>query len=149
MERKTACVTGASGAIGKRIVKHLLEKGLRVNVLSRKNTVNRDNGVFSFQGDLGGDIDLTPFLNGADYLFHCAGEISDPSKMHAINVEGTRKIFEASKNVGLKYFCHISSAGVVGKTEKKLVDEECPCNPTNTYEKSKYLAEQKIGRAHV
>jgi len=49
----------------------------------------------------------------------------------------------ASKS-GVEYLCHLSSAGVVGKTYTKHVKEDTTCNPRNLYEHSKWTAEQIV-----
>jgi nucleoside-diphosphate-sugar epimerase len=45
---------------------------------------------------------------------------------------------------GVRYFCHLSSVGVVGKTNFAWVNEETPCNPQNTYERTKWEAERLV-----
>jgi nucleoside-diphosphate-sugar epimerase len=40
----------------------------------------------------------------------------------------------------------MSSVGVVGKTDHRVVDESTPCNPTNQYEASKYAAEKIVSQ---
>ncbi len=141
MNKKIVCVTGASGMIGKRIVSNLVSQGLHVRILSfRKNAVRV--GIESFTGDLGRASTLVGFLDGANCLFHCAGELNDIKKMQRVNVDGTKNLFELALKSNLQYFCHISSAGVIGNTSLQWVDERAPCNPQNEYERTKHNAEQ-------
>jgi nucleoside-diphosphate-sugar epimerase len=125
--------------IGRRIVLKLLERGCQVRVLTRGVYVNKDVQIFK-AGLSEGDI-LEKFICGADMVFHCAAELKDESKMREVNVFGTEKIVNLVRKHKVKYFCHMSSAGVVGSTRQEWVDEFTPCNPQNTYERTKLEAE--------
>jgi hypothetical protein len=47
------------------------------------------DSVMVFEGDLTScDVDLRPLVADTDVLFHCAGEIRDPARMNALQVEG-------------------------------------------------------------
>lgn len=137
-----ACVTGASGMIGGRIVKRLLALGYTVRVLSRKN-INIP-GTELFSGDLANEQLLQKFLAKADMLFHSAAELNDENKMYAVNVKGTERILGIAEEAQIKYLCHISTCGVVGRTTQTLVDEQCSCQPENAYENSKWEAEKLV-----
>jgi nucleoside-diphosphate-sugar epimerase len=135
----TACVTGASGMIGRRIVQKLLARGCRVRVLTRRNYVNKDVQVFN--AGLTDQVPLEEFICGADMVFHCAAELKDESKMQEINVLGTEIIMKLVAQHCVAYFCYLSSAGVVGRTTHAWVGESTPCRPQNTYERTKFAAE--------
>lgn len=139
-----ACVTGASGMIGRRIVEKLLDRGYQIRVLTRRPY--RSKSVRVFTGSLGDNLLLDEFISGADMVFHCAAELHDESKMRAVNVDGTRRITELIEKHHVKYFCHLSSAGVVGRTSQICVDEATPCQPQNAYERTKLEAESMAGR---
>lgn len=139
-DQTTACVTGATGMIGARIVQGLLAAGVRVKVLSRKNK-GTDPRAQLVQGDLLDADAVRYFLEGADLLFHCAAELRDKEKMWQVNVQGTELLVAQARKVKPDYFCLLSSAGVVGETDQLLVDEGTPCNPQNEYEKSKLASE--------
>lgn len=138
-----ACVTGASGIIGSKIVGQLLRRGYRVRILTRKCELKSDELEIVY-GELENEKILKEFLNNADLLFHCAGELYDEQKMWEVNVRGTERLMRLIPGSGIKYFCHISSVGVIGKTSIEYVDEETECNPVNLYEKSKWAAEQIV-----
>jgi nucleoside-diphosphate-sugar epimerase len=140
-----ACVTGATGKIGSKIVQQLLDKGFIVNVLSRSEKYF-DNRVKHFKGDLENKNTLYKFVHNADLLFHCAAELYDPQKMVDVNVKGTEHLLDAAKNNEINYLCYISSAGVVGLTNDKIVDENTSCNPITTYEKTKWEAEKLVAK---
>ena len=137
------CITGASGMIGRRIFRKLSDMGYHVKVLTRQSAY-ADSRAEVITGDICDFNTVKLFLENAEIVFHCAGELNDQSKMWAVNVKGTENLFNAASKSTVKYFCHMSSAGVIGKFSGKLVDEGTPCTPMNQYEKSKYAAEKIV-----
>ena len=154
MDKKVmiAGVTGGTGVVGRKIVSRLLAQGYRVRVLSRMGA-GSDGRVEYFHGGLQDEDVLKRFVSGTRLVFHCAAELNDASRMWEVNVEGTRRLLRLVAESDCRYFCHLSSAGVVGRTNVKWVDEETPCDPQNVYEKSKWAAEQLaaqgLGRCSV
>ena len=140
-EKDIACVTGATGIVGNRIVRLLLENEYVVRVATRKKRYMHSNADI-YTGEIADEQFLDEFIAGGDLVFHCAAELSDKSKMWDVNVEGTRKILKTAKNHKIRFFCHMSTAGVVGRTNIKWVDETAKCRPQNDYEKSKWEAEK-------
>lgn len=138
-ENKIACVTGSTGMIGNLIMKQLLACGHEVRILTRRDYFAP--GVEVHKADLSNSPELESFIRGADMVFHCAAELKDESIMHTVNVQGTKNITKLIESHQVGYFCHLSSAGVVGKTSEIWVDEDTPCNPQNKYEASKLEAE--------
>ncbi len=139
---RVACVTGATGMIGRRIVKRLLSARYHVRILSRRRC--EDCEIEVFNAGLSDSAIVDEFVRGADVLFHCAAELHDESAMWATNVVGTNVLWEASQKYRIKHFCHLSSAGVVGRTSLDIVDEDSPCQPQNLYELTKLEAERIV-----
>ncbi len=145
MKNKIACVTGASGMVGRRIVEQLIQEGYKVRVLNRQKWfILKDVDVFI--GGLEDEAILKQFVSGADYMYHCAAELKDEIRMRAVNIEGTQKLIETTQNSTIKHFLYLSSAGVVGVTKEKNVHEDTPCNPLTTYERTKWEAENFVNR---
>lgn len=140
---KIACVTGASGMVGNKIVQRLTSQGCKVRVLSRSKLFNEPD-VELFRGGLEDEEVLKSFLSNAHLLFHCAAELNDESKMWDVNVLGTKQLLRIVKESNLQFLCYLSSAGVVGRTNVKWVNEETACEPQNAYEQSKWAAEQLV-----
>lgn len=134
-------VTGSTGRIGRHIVEQLVCMGYRVRVLQRKLSVVSSDKVEVVHGDLASDEVLCQLLKGASVVFHCAAELHDSSKMQKVNVIGTERLSKLSSEAGILAFCHMSSAGVVGPSRLRWIDESSPCAPENTYEKTKWRAE--------
>jgi nucleoside-diphosphate-sugar epimerase len=143
---KIASVTGASGMIGRKIVRRLISDGYQVRALDIRLDF-KDPKIESFRGDIGDEQVLKPFLQDADLVFHCAAELRDESRMWDVNVAATQKLVDLIEAADVEYFCHLSSAGVVGRTKVQWVDEETECNPQNTYERTKWEAEQIVARS--
>lgn len=137
------CVTGATGLIGWRIVDQLVKRGARVRVLTRSKWHGASK-VEVFHGSLLNDETLNRFVDGAEYVFHCAAEIRDHSTMWRTNVDGTERLLRRAEHSGVRLFCHLSSVGVIGRTTLREVDEDTPCSPQNDYESSKLTAEQVV-----
>lgn len=140
-----ASVTGASGMVGSKIVDLLLMRGYTVRILTRKQSYNKQR-VEIVRGSLESREALAKLVRNARLLFHCAGELHNEAAMWEVNVKGTERLIGQIAESEIEYFCHLSSAGVVGKTNLKLVNEETPCCPDNLYEKSKFTAEQLVSR---
>jgi len=133
-------VTGATGMIGSRIAGRLRALGVPVRVLTRRPV--ELPGCEVVRGDLADEAALERFLRDAEMVFHCAAELNDESRMHETNVLGTGRLIRLAKAREVRYFCHLSSAGVIGRTDMAVADESTPCRPQNAYEKSKHDAEQ-------
>jgi len=63
-----------------------------------------------------------------------------------MNVLGTERLLRIVKNSSIKYLCYLSSAGVVGRTNIRWVNEEITCKPQNAYERSKLAAEDLVAK---
>src|SRR3989344_7258422 len=101
-------VTGASGFVGKNLIKHLNK--YNVNILSRKKIFG--DGVFV--GDL---FDKKILLDASkvDIVIHLAG-ISD-GNVFKINYEGTRNLVDACVENKVKKFIFISSFDAILETD--------------------------------
>jgi nucleoside-diphosphate-sugar epimerase len=144
--QKTACVTGASGMVGREIVQALLLQGWHVRVLTRKKDFPVD-GVEVFSGELTDLGILLSFVEGADAVFHCAAELHDEARMHQTNVMGTQTILQAMAEQHVDGLCHLSSVGVMGPDVTGLVDEQADCHPFGTYEETKFAAERLVSES--
>lgn len=138
-------VTGATGFVGRHLIRRLLSEGHAVRVLTRH--IPRARTLFSesvecVEGDLSCEASLKRFLSGAGLVFHLASELKDKTRMQRTNVEGTKNLLDAVAEIRPRKYIHLSSAGVTGQGAHLLIDEETPCHPGNEYEKTKLEAEQ-------
>lgn len=120
----TVAITGATGFIGSHLVAHFAGCGWQVLALSRSVPGTTLPGVKYVKYDLRDRVDDRLF-SGVDFLVHGA---YIENEIHA-NVEGTKRLLEASRQHGLKRKVFISS---VSAHEQAL----------SRYGKHKYLCEQ-------
>jgi nucleoside-diphosphate-sugar epimerase len=132
-------ITGASGFIGSALMRRHLDAGDLVRVLTRGSRPVPDiRSAVTFRGDLAqpADADLARFVDGVDVLYHCAAEILDSERMHAVNVQGTRALLSAAEGC-VGRWVQLSSVGVYGRSADQLVSEETSIAPLGVYEETK------------
>jgi len=144
MSHEKILITGGNGIIGKRIVLELRNQGFYVYVLSRKGIIADDPLINCVKGNVTDKKLIEEIMSDCFAVFHCAAELRNEKEMRAVNIGGTENVFNAANRRGVKYFCHLSSVGVIGKVSGNIVDERTLCNPINMYEKSKLRAEQIV-----
>ncbi len=144
LSRKVA-ITGAKGFIGVALMKALAERGDEVRILSRSLCVSTDlfQGMKSFQGDICHQIDRA-FLDGVDTVYHLAAELHDPTRMRAVNVDGTSNLLSAAISAGVRRWVQLSSVGVYGPPTCPVVTEDTVPVPLNEYERTKLAADRLV-----
>ncbi|QBM26725.1 SDR family oxidoreductase [Hydrogenophaga pseudoflava] len=131
-------VTGATGFIGKRLVKKLLErKGAVVHFLLRKESAGKVAGLREFWGvgatraiPVFGDLtakklgvsaeDIKALKGQIDHFHHLAAVYdleADAESQIVVNVDGTRNTVEFAKAIGAGHFHHVSSIAAAGLYE--------------------------------
>ncbi|MBI4778182.1 NAD-dependent epimerase/dehydratase family protein [Candidatus Desantisbacteria bacterium] len=141
-------ITGSTGFIGNHLVRRLAANEHQVRVLVRSLLKFDDIPVEVVCGDIAMADSLAGICKGVDVVFHLAGILGQWGKSEQvywdINVKGTENILRECLNSGVKRFIYCSTAGVVGPTNGKLMDESYPYNPSNIYEKTKCEAEKMV-----
>jgi NAD(P)-dependent dehydrogenase (short-subunit alcohol dehydrogenase family) len=131
-------VTGATGFIGKRLVKKLLaRKGTVVHFLIRQASEGKVPELRDYWGvtaaravpvfgdltakKLGVSADVIKSLKGKiDHFHHLAAVYdleADEESQIAVNIEGTRNTVELAKAIGAGHFHHVSSIAAAGLYE--------------------------------
>lgn len=118
------CVTGGTGFVGSFVVRALLADGHSVRVLHRQSSKKdalEGLDYESFIGDVTDYDSLKLAFEGCDWVFHVAAVAdywrADKDWMHEVNVEGTRKVLEASKIAQVKRVIFTSSAAAIGLSD--------------------------------
>jgi nucleoside-diphosphate-sugar epimerase len=91
-------VTGATGFIGRRLVRRLVDAGWRVRALARRSDAGlEDAGAEVLPGALENEASLRVLTESADAVVHCAGAIRAPSHeaFVQINCDGTARLARA------------------------------------------------------
>jgi nucleoside-diphosphate-sugar epimerase len=161
---RTAFVTGATGLLGSNLVRELLRRGFGVRALVRDaeragRLLPDAPGLQIVPGDLEDVPAFASALAGSEVVFHAAAYFRESyrggshwRKLHAINVDGTRALVEASYERGVRRFLHVSSVGtLVGHApDGRPVDETLrrdPARTRNDYFRSKILADRVVEEA--
>jgi len=131
-------VTGATGFIGKRLVKKLLErKGAVVHFLIRQESADKVAGLRSYWGvgaaravPVYGDLtakklgvsaqDIRALKGQVDHFFHLAAVYdlaADEETQVAVNIEGTRNTVDLARAIDAGHFHHVSSIAAAGLYE--------------------------------
>ncbi|HEY1102178.1 MAG TPA: SDR family oxidoreductase [Burkholderiaceae bacterium] len=131
-------VTGATGFIGKRLVKKLLErKGSVVYFLIRKESADKVAGLREYWGasaarvvPVHGDLtarklgvaadDVKKLKGQIDHFYHLAAVYdlgADEETQVAVNIDGTRNTVEFAKAIDAGHFHHVSSIAAAGLYE--------------------------------
>ena len=124
-------VTGATGFLGKHVVRQLLDAGQApLRVLNRgASAFDSDSRVEAVRGDVTMAPDVDRAVQGCRRIFHLAGMVSrlagDADKMRQIHVEGTRLLLKAAQKLGIERVVVASSSGTVavGRTDKIHTEE--------------------------
>lgn len=124
-------VTGATGFLGKRLAKRLVDEGYPVRALARKLSnvgALKKLGVEIAFGDLGDESSIAAAVRGVDVIVHAAAGTSGTAKdSYTATIQGTRNVLEACRTSHVKKLVYISSSSVyeaAGYTENQLVTEE-------------------------
>ncbi len=111
-------ITGATGAIGRKLIAKLENTGYALRILARKKPLFFSEKIEYSIGDLQNIKSLNKAANNIDIVIHLAGLThSHNSRLYyAINTDGTKNLITACKSNDVKKIIHISSrtAGIEG-----------------------------------
>lgn len=155
-------VTGATGFIGRHLVRALAASGWAVRATLRhpSRASALPPGVECVVvGDLAEPVAWESVLRGVGQVVHVAGHAhvqrpfkpADEARFRAVNVSATHQLAAAAVRAGVTRLVYISSVAAIGDETAagKVWDEEVHCAPQNAYGRSKLEAEcllQDIGR---
>ncbi len=156
-----ALVTGSTGFIGSHLCRELCRQGIQVRAFQRatSNTMLlNDLPVEHFIGDLQNPKTLLPALDNVEVVFHAGAVLNSGegwNKLAAVNIAGTRALFQAALQQGVKRVIYTSSVAALGVPEdshskespQSLLNESHTWNydPTRwKYGYSKYLSEMEV-----
>jgi nucleoside-diphosphate-sugar epimerase len=148
-------VTGASGNLGRAVVKRLRAEGHRVRAFQRRAPEPPEDGVEYAFGNLGDPAAVDRAVKGADVVIHCGAATKGGWAEHELaTVTGTRNVVEACKQHRVTQLVHISSMSVVdwaGSDQNGAVSETTPTEPRagerGAYTRAKLEAEKLVAAA--
>ncbi|MGO8905802.1 MAG: aminotransferase class III-fold pyridoxal phosphate-dependent enzyme [Solirubrobacteraceae bacterium] len=152
--REDVClITGATGFIGGRLAKRLVQEGYAVRCLVRSgsDTSLLDKlGVEIAVGDLTRARSLARAVEGCHFVLHCGALVSDWATREEIirtNVEGTRSLLDASVDASVQRFIHFSTTDIYGYPDGAAIDEAYAAKRfRNWYAQTKLDAEAEVHR---
>jgi len=138
---RTIAVAGATGFVGRYIVRELLARGHTVRALVRdrekaRATLPRDERVQTVLGDPTDHAAALALVTGADGCINAVGILRETwgNSFRAAHVQTTRTLVAACREAGAQRFVQVSALGVS--------DEG-----TTAYQQSKYEAELLVRRS--
>lgn len=152
-------VTGANGFIGARVCQALAQNGHQVVGTVRemsKAADLRSEMIVIPQIDESTEWQQSGALDDVDAVIHLAARVhvlneteADPlAAFRRVNVEGTLRLAEQARAMGVKRFVYVSSINVNGDRSSPLMPftQDSLPNPTTPYGVSKFQAEHALRR---
>lgn len=146
-------VVGASGNVGTSLLRSLASEAAVDSILGLSRRV--PGAEFAKTEWRAADVsssDLRPLFEGADAVVHLAWLIQpgrDRALTHAVNVEGSARVFAAAAAAGVPVLLYASSVGAYARGPKdRRVDESWPTTgiPSAFYSRDKAEVERLLDR---
>jgi dihydroflavonol-4-reductase len=144
-------ISGATGFIGKALVKKLAGSGHEVCCLVRPTSrveALREAGFHLFTSNVNDPESLCLGMEGCDWVIHLATLYTmwhpEPVQFTRVNVEGTNNVMQAALQAGVSKVIYVSTAAVYGKPVDLPFNEESQPGPKlfSEYGRTKALANQ-------
>jgi nucleoside-diphosphate-sugar epimerase len=149
----TYFLTGATGFIGSRVARQLVEAGHAVRALLRdpwRAEALPALGVELRRGDVTEKDSMREAMRGVDGVFHVAGWYQigprDTRSGQRINVDGTRNVLELVGELGIPKAVYTSTVAVFGDTHGQVVDETFHQGGPwlSEYDRTKWVAHYEV-----
>jgi UDP-glucose 4-epimerase len=146
-------ITGATGAIGPRVVQALYQAGYQICTFSIDESAS---GLFPplvevVIGDVTDKVAVESAMQGMNAVVHMAAllHIVNPSpelreKYEHVNVGGTATVVEAAIKAGVKRVVLFSTIAVYGQAMRQAFNEQSPTDPDTYYARTKLAAEKIV-----
>lgn len=148
MDKQRVCITGGSGFLGINLTRFLLDKGYDVTTIDIEpfDYPEKDR-ITSVLCDIRDPQKLQESMNGCDIVVHCAAALPlyTPEDIYSTDVEGTRNVLQAAKNLGIERVVHISSTAVYGIPDHHPLKEDDRLYGVGPYGEAKVKAEEVCG----
>jgi UDP-glucose 4-epimerase len=139
-------ITGATGNVGTSLLAALRDEPAveEIVAIARRPAELQDPRVRFVAADITRD-DLVEHMRGADAVVHLAWLIQpsrDDRLLHAVNVDGSRRVFQAAAEAAVGALVYASSVGVYAPGPKdRAVDESWPATGIQSLFYSRHKAE--------
>lgn len=160
LKGKRVLVTGGAGFIGSELTRQLCARGAYITVVD-----NLYNGKRSNLADLPADqVDLhvvdvrdqailTRLVRNVSVVYHLAAlgvrhSLHSPNENHLVNAEGSLRMLEVCRRVGLEQYVHVSSSEIYGSGSGNMT-EAYPPRPNTVYGAAKLAGEGYALAYHI
>ena len=142
-------VTGASGFIGRSVVRQLGLAGIPARALVRptSDVSGLDSaGLGLVYGDMGDEASLEAALSGVSAVINCAAhtQAGPPEALDQINVRAVDRLCGLCVKCGVRRLVHVSSAAVISSSRLEVLDDSVPPCPHDGYARSKHESEKLV-----
>ena len=149
-------ITGASGYVGRHLVKKLSERGIETRAFVRPTSdiaqLKPLKNVEIVCGDLRDQASVYRAVEGTAVVIHAGALVSDwghYQKFYEVNSLGTKNVLGACMEAGVQRLVYISTIDVLDLRKSRIVNENLPYDPrAKEYSRSKIEAE-KLVREHM
>jgi UDP-glucose 4-epimerase len=144
-------LTGATGFIGRHLLRELPKHGHRIRVLLRRPSEVPLDCASAVVGDLARPRNMAAALADVDAVIHSAaiGRVSGlpEDDFRVLNTEATIGLARAAQRAGAKRFIFLSSVRAQsGPSDVAVLTEDRAPRPTDAYGRSKLAAEEGLGQ---
>jgi UDP-glucose 4-epimerase len=145
-------LTGATGFIGRHLVRELIARGYRVRILLRRPSPVPLDCSSAVIGDLSQLRNMKDAFQDVDFVIHTAGVAHAMSGIpeddyRTLNTEATIELARAAQGMGAKRFVFLSSVRAqCGPSSAKTLTEGDEPRPIDAYGRSKLAAEEGLSR---
>jgi nucleoside-diphosphate-sugar epimerase len=123
-------VTGATGFVGRALIRVLLDRGDRVTaLLLPQEPEDALDGVSIVRGDITVAQTIRGLIAGHDGVVHLAGVVGYGQEWdlcRRVNIAGTDNVAAEARRAGIRRFVHMSSVSVYGRRANVRLDEDAP-----------------------
>ena len=143
-------LTGATGFVGRHLLRELPKRGYRLRVLLRRPSTEPLDCASALIGDLAQPYNMAEALAGVDAVIHSAGVAQTMSgrpedDYRLLNTEATIRLARAAQRAGVKRFVFLSSIRAqAGPAAETVLTEDLAPQPTDAYGRSKLAAERGL-----
>ena len=145
-------LTGATGFVGRAVIRQLAEAGAPVRAIVRSTVALPGAAQVYPIGNLTQPVEWLPHLVGVKVVVHMAARVhvirereADPlAAFRRVNVEGTRAIYAAAREAGVRRFVFLSSVKAMGEGSPAPYRESDTPHPVDPYGISKLEAERVL-----
>ena len=138
-------ITGGAGFLGINLVRYLVDRGYTVVSLDIAPFAypDRRDRIEVVTGDIRDAAAVRQAMQGVDAVVHTAAALPlyPPDEIYSTDVEGSRVVLEAARQLGVERVVHISSTAVYGIPDHHPLRETDPLDGVGPYGKAKIQAE--------